>query len=116
MISFLAETHPVKIYSPIWHKYRPAIIHLMTAAIEAPQRYQFSSHEFKAMNPRERSGYCFSMKAFKGRSIDTTRTPFIGLELLTILESSRRAIELFEQHVYEFTLDRNFVLHVSKIG
>jgi hypothetical protein len=88
----------------------------MAAAQESPQRYQFSSHEFKAMNPRERSGYSFSMRAYRGRSIDKTRTPFIALELLTILETSKRAIELFDQSVYEFTLDRNFVLHISRVG
>lgn len=106
----LTESRP---YAPVWNKYRPAILKLMVASADEPQEYKLYSHEFKAMNPREK-GFTFTLQVYQGKAVNNIRNSPIAQDLLVILEQSKKATELMHTHTYEFTLDKHFVLRVSK--
>ena len=103
-----------RIYSFVWQKYRPALLKLMVDSSETPQRYAFSKHEIKSINPKERKGYSFTLKIHKGKSVNDIRTSAIAKDLLLVLQQSRKALELVDTCTYDFTLDKHFVLHVTK--
>lgn len=98
-------------YGPLWNKYRPAILQLMVAAAEGPKQYQFFAHEFRKLNPREKS-LAFTLLAHQGKSVNKIKRS-AATDLLEMLTSSRRAAEMLEKYTYEFTLDRDLILHVS---
>lgn len=102
-----------QIYTPLWNKYRPAILQLMIASAEKPQMYKLSSHEFKQLNSKERS-FTFSMQVFKSKAISTTKKSVVAKDLLTVLELSKKATELMATNTYEFKLDKHFDFHVTK--
>ncbi len=100
-------------YSSLWNKYRPAILQMMVAADEGPQTYKFFKHEFKAVNPKEKS-YSFTMEIYQGKALDPLKMANIAKDLLNVLAQSPKANELMESNKYEFALDKQFVLHVVK--
>jgi hypothetical protein len=102
-----------KPYAPVWNKYRPAILKLMVDSAEEPQQYKFYGHEFVAMNPKEK-GFAFTLQVFKGKAVNNIRKSPIAQDLLGILEQSKKATELMDTSTYEFTLDKRFVLRVTK--
>jgi len=103
------------IYTPIWSKYRPAILQLMVAAASSPQQYKLSAHEFKGMNPKEKGGYSFTLQAFKGRAKNNIKKSPVAQDLLMILEQSRKASELMEADTYEFKMDKQFNLVITRM-
>jgi hypothetical protein len=105
----------IRIYAPLWNKYRPAILQLMTAAANGPQQYKFSKHEFQGLNPNHKTGFSFSLVVSKGKSTNNIRGVLIAQQLLEVLQQSKRAWELMEEAPYELTLDRKFILHVTRI-
>jgi hypothetical protein len=105
----------IKTYLPIWSKYRPVILKLMLDSADEPQHYQLSGHEFKAMNARQKGGYNFVLQVQKGKALNNIRESQAAKELLEILQLSRKATELTEAAPYEITLDKQFVLHISKM-
>jgi hypothetical protein len=102
-------------YIPIWNKYRPAILQLMAKANDEPQQYQFFSHEFKRLNPKEKGGYTFTLQAFQGKAQNDIRKSMVAQNLLNVLDASKTASELLAEDQYEFSLDKQFVLHVSRV-
>jgi hypothetical protein len=50
----------------------------------------------------------------KGKAVNDIRTSLIAKDLLRVLQQSAKASELSESCVYEFKLDKHFVLHVIK--
>jgi hypothetical protein len=102
-------------YQPLWHKYRPALLQTMIAAADGPSAYKFFKHEFEALNPRERGGYTFTLQVFQSKATNNIRNCIIAKDLLNVLEASRKAAALTEEATYEFVLDRQFVLHVTKL-
>jgi hypothetical protein len=103
------------IYTTLWNKYRPSILKMMMAAEEAPQQYKFYSHEFKALKATEKS-FSFAFQTEKTKAVNATKAPAIAKELLMVLQSSKKATELMEGQSYEFKLDRNFMLHITKLS
>jgi hypothetical protein len=103
------------IYTPIWNKYRPAILQLMVAAAEGPQQYKLSSHEFKGINPKEKGGYAFTLLAHKGRAQNNIKKSVVAQDLLVVLDSSRKASELMAVDSYEFKMDKQFTLSITKV-
>ncbi len=106
------------LYTYFWNKYRPAILQLMKEAANGPQEYNFQQHEFKDINPKEKGGYAFTMDIFKGKSQNTDpkeniKKWVVAQDLLIVLQRSAKAMELLETSVYRFTMDKQFVLHVS---
>jgi hypothetical protein len=106
----------LKTYLPIWSKYRPVILKLMLDSADEPQHYQLSGHEFRQMNARQKGGYNFVLQVQKGKALNNIRESQAAKELLEILQLSRKATELTEQSPYEITLDKQFVLHISKMS
>ena len=105
----------MKIYTPVWSKYRPAILKMMMDSLNAPQEYKLSAHEFRAMNAKPKGGYNFVLQVSKGKAINNIRDSIIAQELLEILQLSRKASELIDESPYQISLDKQFVLHVSKM-
>lgn len=101
-------------YGYLWKKYRPAILKLMIDASESPQEYKFSKHEFQSSKPTERGGYAFVLRAFQGKAENLIKDSFVAKDLLTILQQSGKACELMETSLYEFSLDKQFILHVKR--
>ena len=114
MSSQFFSSSGVQGYSSLWNKYRPAILQMMVTADEGPQTYKFFKHEFKAVNPKEKS-YSFSLEAYQGKATDSLRASNIAKDLLSVLTVSPKATELMESSKYEFVLDKQFVLHVTKL-
>lgn len=114
MSSQFFSSSGVQGYSSLWNKYRPAILQMMVTAGEGPQTYKFFKHEFKAVNPKEKS-YSFSLEVYQGKAADSFRASNIAKDLLYVLTLSPKATELMESSKYEFVLDKQFVLHVTKL-
>ena len=106
----------MKIYSPIWNKYRPAILKMMRDSAQAPQTYALSAHEFRALNARQKGGYTFVLTVSKGKVVNNIRGSGIAQDLLEMLQLSRSGSELMGESPYEITLDKQFVLHVTKLN
>ena len=105
----IAET-----YGYLWGKYRPAILKLMISSAEGPQQYKFSAHEVRTANPKDKGGFTFTLKFHKGKAVNDIKLSVIAKDLLRVLQQSKKASELSESSMYEFTLDKHFVLHVIK--
>jgi hypothetical protein len=101
-------------YTPLWNKYRPAVLKLMLASEQSPQQYKFSGHEFKALNAKEKS-YSFELTAFQGKAVNKIKSSIIAQELLEMLNMSKKASELMDSETYQFVLDKKFILHVSRV-
>jgi hypothetical protein len=98
-----------QVYSSLWNKYRPAIIQLMLASQESPQKYKLFDHEFKALNAKEKN-YSFQFQVFQGKAKSSIKTSVVAQDLLSMLNLSRKASEC----TFEFALDKKFMLHVSR--
>jgi len=103
------------VYIPLWNKYRPAILQLMVASAEGPQQYKLYGHEFKGLNPKEKGGYSFTLQAHKGRAKNNIRNSIVAQDLLSMLDTSKKASELMDSGIYEFTMDKQFMLRITKI-
>jgi hypothetical protein len=101
-------------YSPLWNKYRPMIIKLMSAASQEPQQYKLYGHEFKAMGQKVKSGYSFVLEATKGKAVNNIKGSIVAHDLLQILQQSTKAMQLMQEATYELSLDKNFVFKVSR--
>jgi hypothetical protein len=108
------STELVQKYTYLWSKYRPAILKYMIDADKDPQEYKFLDHEFKSINAKEKGGYSFVLKAYQGKALNDIKTSATAKDLLSVLQRSRKASELMESSVYEFTLDKQFMLHIKK--
>lgn len=100
-------------YIYLWKKYRPAILKLMVDSANGPQEYQFSKHEFHDVNPKEKGGYSFTLRVLQGKALKELKTSVLAMDLLAVLQSSRKASELTETATYEFMLDKQFLLHIT---
>ncbi len=107
------STELVQKYTYLWSKYRPAILRFMIDSEESPQEYKFLDHEFKSINAKEKGGYAFVLRVFQGKAINDIKTSALAKDLLTVLQKSRKAMELMDISIYEFTLDKHFMLHVK---
>ncbi|MBT1702825.1 hypothetical protein [Chryseosolibacter indicus] len=106
----------VKMYSPIWSKYRPAILKMLIESAAEPQRYQLSAHEFKALNSKQRGGYHFILQVSEGKAQNNIKESIVAQDLLETLRSSPKGSELIQGGSYEISMDKLFVLHVSKLN
>ncbi len=86
----------------------------MRDAAEAPQEYQFISHEFRDLNPKERGGHAFTLEAYKRRPQNNIKMSVVAQDLLEILLKSNTAYELLEEAMYEFKMDKQFKLTVTR--
>jgi hypothetical protein len=105
------ESNP---YSSLWNKYRPVILKLMLDAEKDPQQYKLSGHEFKAVGQKEKSGFSFSLEVSKGKAIKKIKDSSVARDLLAVLQQSQKASQLMGEAIYELSLDKQFVLHVTR--
>ncbi len=86
----------------------------MRDATEAPQEYQFIAHEFRDLNPKERGGHAFTLEAYRRRAQNNIKMSVVAQDLLEILLKSNTAYELMEEAMYEFKMDKQFKLTVTR--
>lgn len=101
-------------YAFLWDKYRPAILKFMVDSKEGPQQYKLFKHEFQNVNPSNKGGYTFELRVYQGKAVNDIRTSDIAKDLLIILQQSNKAMELAEDKLYQFSLDKNLMLHVTQ--
>lgn len=101
-------------YTPVWNKYRPAILKMMIDSANEPQSYQLSNHEFKALNPKQKGGYVFELEVAGGKAISGLKDSSVAQDLWEILQISPKANELISSHGYKFSMDKQFILHINK--
>ncbi|MEO9485764.1 MAG: hypothetical protein ABJG47_20070 [Ekhidna sp.] len=109
-------SYPVNhsLYVLLWNKYKPVLVKLMRDASEAPQEYQFIAHEFRDLNPKERGGHSFTLEAYKRRAQNNIKMSVVAQDLLEILLKSNTAYELMEEAMFEFKMDKQFKLTVTR--
>ena len=101
-------------YASLWSKYRPVILQMMLAAAKDPQQYKLSAHEFKAVGLREKAGYSFLLQVSHGKALNSIKTSAVAKDLLQVLQQSQKASQLMREAVYELSMDKQFILHVSR--
>jgi hypothetical protein len=105
--------NPTDEYSAIWNKYRPAILKCMVACETGPQQYQFFLHEFKALNPKEKS-YTFTLQVSAGKARNNIKASRLAQQLLAVIVQSKRGSELMSLSDYDFVMGKDLKLTVSK--
>lgn len=105
------EEHSV--YTTLWNKYRPAILKLMKVSVDGPQQYKLFVHEFKAMNGKEKS-FSFLMEVSEGKTKKASQQSRVATDLLYILQQSTTAQQMMSETTFQFSLDKQFVLHVAR--
>lgn len=103
-------------YTPVWNKYRPAILKMMIDSENEPQSYRLSNHEFQALSTSKKNSYTFSLRVSSGKAIEGLKDSQVAQDLWAILQISRKATELIASSGFQFSMDREFVLHVQKIN
>lgn len=103
-----------QVYISLWSKYRPAIIQHMLSSGDGTQSYKLYDHEFKALNAREKS-YSFTLQAYQGKALNNIKTSVMAQDLLAVLNTSKKASELMSTNPFEFTLDKQFMLRITKL-
>ena len=100
-------------YTYLWNKYRPALLRFMIDSANESQEYKFSKHEFQNAHANEKGGHSFTLRAHRGKAINDVRTSDMAKDLLTILQRSEKAMQLMDESIYEFTMDKQFMLHIT---
>jgi hypothetical protein len=103
------------LYKLLWNKYKPALVKLMIDSEKEPQEYQFISHEFRDLNPKEKGGHSFTLEAHRGRPQNNIKMSVVAQDLINILAKSAKAQELMETATYVFVMDKKFLLTVTRI-
>jgi hypothetical protein len=101
------------IYLPFWRKYKPAIQALMKAALEAPQEYPLSAHEFKAIGDSPKSGYAFNLEIENGKLINDISGSAVARDLWAMIKESSSAFKHAQSHHYKISLSSKFLLQIS---
>jgi hypothetical protein len=101
-------------YTPLWNKYRPVILQLMSASSREPQEYKLFAHEFKASGEKVKSGYSFTLEVANGKALNNIKSSSVAMDLLIMLKQSKKATELMSEAAYELSLDKQFVLRVNR--
>ncbi|MBX2896656.1 MAG: hypothetical protein KF763_14520 [Cyclobacteriaceae bacterium] len=101
-------------YASIWNKYRPAILRCMVDCDTGPQQYQFYQHEFKALNPKEKGSYAFTLLIAAARPQKLAKESRLAHQLFSMISQSKRGSELLAAADYNFELSKNLLLTVSK--
>lgn len=103
------------LYKLLWNKYRPALVKLMMDSEKEPQEYQFISHEFRDLNPKEKGGHAFTLEAHRGRPQNNIKMSVVAQDLINILAKSAKAQELMEVATYVFVMNKQFLLTITKV-
>lgn len=99
-------------YGPLWKKYRPVLVKMMLDAKNGPQQYRLFEHEIRLIVPIAKNP-AFTLRAKQGKAISGTKDSLMARDLLITLQSSPKAVELMETAAYDFTLKRDYTLHIA---
>ena len=102
-------------YYPVWHKYRPAILKMMIDSSQEPQHYKLSDHEFRALNPKQKGGYTFTLQVTNRKATQGLKDFPVAQDLWEVLQLSPKASQLLTDSTYEFMMDKQFILHITKL-
>jgi hypothetical protein len=105
----------MRTYTPVWSKYRPAILKMMVDSESEPQSYRLSNHEFQALSTTKKSTFAFSLRVSAGKATEGLKDSPVAQDLWEILQVSKKASELIATSTFQFSMDRQFVFHVQKI-
>jgi len=83
-----------QVFSAVWNKYRPAILQMI--------------------DPKEKK-FSFELQAHKGKALNKISSSTNAKDLLEMLNMSKKACELMDETTFQFKLDSQFVLHISRI-
>ena len=104
-------------YAPLWSKYRPAILKMLLAAANEPQQYRLTEHEFRAMDSKKKKvNLGFNLVVAESRPVNSIKDSEAAQDLLHMLSMSPKGAELIQQHRYELSLDKHFVLHIQQVN
>lgn len=100
-------------YASLWNKYRPVILKLMVDSAEEPQQYKLYKHEFVTLNAKDKT-YDFTMSVLNGKANTNIKGSNAAKDLLNMLNLSPKAKDLMNEATYLFSVDKKFMLHVSR--
>jgi hypothetical protein len=72
-----------------------------------------SAHEFKAVGRREKA-YSFVLEVSQGKALNNIKGSTVARDLLGILQQSQKGSQLMREAIYELSLDKQFVFHVTR--
>jgi len=86
----------------------------MKDSVDGPQEYRLFVHEFKVLDSREKS-YAFAIDVEEGKAIKNGKiSSRVALDLVEVLRQSKTGLELMNEVNFQFTLDRQFILRVTR--
>ena len=88
---------------------------MMLEAADEPQQYKLMPHEFHAMDSKKRGGFDFSLNITRNKATNNIKGSEAAIDLLNMLQLSRKGSELLDSYSYEIVLDKQFILHISQI-
>lgn len=101
------------IYLNIWDKYRPVIISKMKLAIQSPQEYKLSKHEFESLGKRLISGYTFNLEITDGKLSNNIDGTAVARDLFEVLKNSPTAKGLMQNNLVKISLTKDFTLRIQ---
>jgi hypothetical protein len=100
-------------YAAFWSKYRPAVLHMMQAALSELQQYQFMKHELSSIEKKPKGGFEFRLVISESKATRDTSKSEIAMDLLNMLQTSQTGSSLIAANRYEITLDKKQTLRIS---
>jgi len=105
---------PFRKYASFWSKYRPAVLHMMQAALNELQQYQFMKHELSSIEKKPKGGFEFRLIISKSKAISESSNSEIASDLINMLQLSQTGSALIATNRYEITLDKKQTLRISR--
>lgn len=102
-------------FSPLWNKYRPAILKMMLESAVAPQEYRLMQHEIAALDTKKKGSFGFNLRVSGSKAVNSIKDSELAQDLLNMLQLSRKATELMVDNTYDITLDKKLMLHVTQV-
>lgn len=100
------------IYISLWEKYKAAIVSKLKSAVESPQEYQLSKHEFETFGRRPIAEYKFKLEIDNGKLMHMSNS-VVARDLFEVLKQSPAAKELMNQHHFIIEMNTKFFLTIQ---
>jgi hypothetical protein len=110
----MTNESPFRRYASFWSKYRPAVLHMMQAAPNEWQQYQFMKHELSSIEKKPKGGFEFHLVISKSKATSDSRDSEIASDLVNMLQASQTGSTLIATNRYEITLDKKQTLRISR--
>lgn len=103
------------IYTPIWQKYRPAILSLLKSSLTEPQEYKLSKQEFETIGGRSSAGYGFNLEVKEGIVVNNIRGTAVARDLFEVLKNSPSAKEFMLNNYFKINMTKDFKLKIQSL-